>query len=102
MNLKKPSIQVLQAFTNLRVNEDFGTILEWLRENRKTARDELERHTDEDLFARVQGRSQTLKEFLELSYTASKQLEKQQTRVNQNESRKRTAQGSKRSDRSSG
>jgi hypothetical protein len=96
VNLKKPSIQVLQAFINLRVSEDFETILEWLRECRKTARDELEQHTDEDLFARVQGRSQTLKSILDLSETANIQLEKQTTRMMENESRKRTAEGRKR------
>ena len=77
---------------NLRVNTDFETILEWLRDCRKTARDELEKHTDEDLFARVQGRSQTLKAILDTSDNADKLLENLQTRMNHNESRKRTAE----------
>ena len=76
---------------NLRVNTDFETILEWLRDCRKTARDELEKHTGEDLFARVQGRSQTLKTILDTSDNAEKLLENLQTRMNHNESRKRTA-----------
>jgi len=92
MNLKQPPIQVLQAFCNLRVNSDFETILEWLRDCRKTARDELEAHTEDDKFARIQGRSQTLKTILDTSASAPKLLLELQTRIEKNESRKRTTQ----------
>lgn len=90
MNLKQPPPQVLQAFCNLRVSTDFETIQEWLRECRKTARDELETYTDDGKFARVQGRSLTLKTILDLSQNAPELLEQLQTRMNKNESRKRT------------
>jgi hypothetical protein len=89
MNLKQPSIQVLQAFVNLRVNTDFETIQEWLRECRKTTRDELEKHTDDGLFARVQGRSQTLRDLIDLSQNAAKLLEETHTRIEKNEQRRR-------------
>lgn len=93
MNINQPPIQVLQAFCNLRANHDFGVIQEWLRECRKTARDELEGHTDDEKFSRVQGRSQTLKAILDMSANAPQLLNQQQTRMEKNDSRKRTPQG---------
>lgn len=89
VNLKKPPIQVLQAFINLRASPDFETIREWLRDCRKTARDELEQHTEDDKFARIQGRSQTLATLIELSLRAPELLEQQQTRIVKNEQRRR-------------
>ena len=101
MNIKQPPPQVLQAFINLRVSTDFETIQEWLRECRKTARDELEKHVDEDHFARVQGRSLTLKTILDLSENAPELLEQQQTRMVKNESRKRATESGPRASRTS-
>ena len=101
VNIKQPPIQVLQAFINLRVSTDFETIQEWLRQCRKTARDELETHTEDDKFSRIQGRSQTLKAILETSEKAPELLEQQQTRMVKNESRKRTARSGSEAGRSS-
>ena len=73
---KKPSKEVLQALTNLRASSDFEVVLEWLRENRKTARDELEAHTEALKFGRAQGEALTLKAILDANDTAPKALEK--------------------------
>ena len=72
----KPTKQVLQAFTNLRVNPDFEVVLEWLRENRKTARDELENRPSEEMFGQSQGKSLTLKSILETNDLAPTLLAK--------------------------
>lgn len=72
----KPTPEVLQALTNLRVSTDFETVVEWLRENRKTARDKLEDHTEDKLFFRIQGESRCLKELLDINDTAPQRLEK--------------------------
>ena len=71
-----PTPEVLQALTNLRVSSDFETVVEWLRENRKTARDKLEDHVEDKYFLRFQGEARFLKEFLELNDTAPQRLDK--------------------------
>jgi hypothetical protein len=88
-SLDQPNIQVLQAFLNLRVSDDFEAILEWLRLCRKTARDELEQHVDSEKFSRVQGLSLALKKFLDVADKAAPLLEQRQTRMIQNEHRSR-------------
>jgi hypothetical protein len=74
--LNKAPKEVLQAFTNLRVSDDFGVVIEWLRENRKTARDELEQHTEGLKFARAQGKALFLKYFIETNESAPEALKK--------------------------
>jgi hypothetical protein len=72
----KPTKEVLQAMTNLRVSSDFEVVLEWLRNSRKTARDELENQLDEQKFARVQGRALALKVILDTNENAPALLAK--------------------------
>lgn len=72
----RPSKEVYQALTNLRVSHDFGAVLEWLREARKTARDGLEKSTEEVNFHRSQGESLCLKAILEANDEAPQQLNK--------------------------
>ncbi len=74
--MKSAPKEVLQACVNLRVSDDFKVILEWLRSNRKTARDGLEDHTDDEKFHRIQGESRCLRDILKTNDNAAQLLEK--------------------------
>lgn len=59
---------------NLRVSDDYQTVLEWLRTERKTARDELEQRTDPVALAQSQGKATFIRDFLTFNETAGAKL----------------------------
>jgi len=72
----KPTQELVQALTNLRVSNDFDVVVEFLRAQRKVARDETESITDGPKLWRAQGRALFLKEFLALDENAATDLQK--------------------------
>jgi hypothetical protein len=72
----KPTAEVVQALTNLRVSQDFEVVVLFLVEQRRIARDELESIPDGPKLWRAQGRSLFIKEFLALDENAASELQK--------------------------
>lgn len=72
----KPTKEVAQALVNLRVSHDFEVVIEWLRSERKTARDECENQLDHNKALRSQGKSICLKDILETNESAPELLSK--------------------------
>ena len=72
----KPTPEIVQALTNLRVSDDFATVLDFLASERSAARDETETVVEGPKLWRAQGRSQHIKDFLKLNQEAPQHLEK--------------------------
>ena len=72
----KPTPEVTQALTNLRVSPDFEVVLEFLAAQRTVARDETETIVEGPLLWRAQGRSTFLRDFLKMNQGAPEQLQK--------------------------
>jgi hypothetical protein len=71
----KPTPEVVQALTNLRVSTDFETFLDWIEEGLQSARDTCEKHTADEKLYRAQGRCETLRTILTTNTDAPKLLE---------------------------
>lgn len=72
----KPTPELVQALVNLRVSHDFDTVVQFLRAERETARDECESIIEGPKLWRAQGRSTFVKDFLTLDEDAAAALEK--------------------------
>lgn len=72
----KPTKEALQALVNLRVSHDFEVVIEWLRECRKTARNECEQQLDPQKVLRAQGKALCLRDILDTIDAAPEQLSK--------------------------
>ena len=72
----KPTPEVVQSLVNLRVSPDFEVVVQYLRAQRETSRDNCEILIEGPKLWREQGRSLCLKEFLVLDETAANHLQK--------------------------
>lgn len=71
----KPTPEVVQALTNLRVSTDFETFLKWIEEGLSAARDTCEKHTADEKLYRAQGQCQVLRSIIEINEDSPKLLE---------------------------
>lgn len=72
----KPTPELAQALTNLRVNDDFAVVLDFLVGERSTARDETESLIEGPKLWRSQGKGLFIRDFLKINRDAPQDLEK--------------------------
>ncbi len=72
----KPTPELAQALTNLRVSDDFEVVVSFLREQREKARDDCESIIEGPKLWRAQGKAACLREFLGTTENAAILLDK--------------------------
>lgn len=72
----KPTPEIVQALTNLRVNSDFEVVLSFLASQREQARDDCETFVEGPKLWRQQGRATFVRDFFVLNEEAPKHLDK--------------------------